>query len=52
MNRIHAKVSEAYTMFEDMLSHPEALSPFNTVLTFARIVERLKEALSLLEGDG
>ncbi len=53
LERIHSKVSEAYTTLEDMLSNPERMqNPFKAMMGFARVIERLKEALSLLEGKG
>ncbi|MEE9592223.1 MAG: hypothetical protein V3W28_01425 [Thermoplasmata archaeon] len=53
IQRIHVKVSEAYTTLESMLREPEKHSdPFVAMMGFSHIVEALKAALSLLEGDG
>ncbi|MCJ2530772.1 MAG: hypothetical protein LN413_00425 [Candidatus Thermoplasmatota archaeon] len=53
MERVHAKVNEAYMTLTAALEEPEKFSnPLTAMLTFTHIVEALKAALSLLEGDG
>ncbi len=53
IERVHAKVNEAYMILTDTLSEPEKFSnPLVAMMTFTHIIEALKAALSLLEGKG